>query len=239
MEQVHSCFNNSDSLQSTNNSKQVGILLVDSENLVREGIARIISSFSGYKVVAHAKDVSQAISKIEETKPQILLSEIALNGASGLELLLELQRRKLSHLKAIILSQVNSTDMVKQALLAGAAGYIFKSCEVNDLKDALDTSLTNKRYLPSQLVGLLNIRSPSFELSGKMQINDPLHELSTREREIFHLLARGLQNTVIAQKLFISPRTVETHRARIVRKLKIVSNGELIRFAIKHGLAVV
>ena len=215
------------------------VLLVDAETLVRCAIAQVISSFGSYRIVGQADNMQDALQLVEKEMPQLLLTEIALPGPSGLELLLELRRRSLADLRPVVLSQVTSPDMVKQALLAGAQGYIFKSNSVEELRDALSQTLLNKRYVPPSLAHLANIPENAYELGKRPKINDPLEALSPREREIFHLLANGLQNTVIAQKLFISPRTVETHRARVVRKLGLNSNGELIRFAIKHGLTIV
>ena len=215
------------------------VTLVDPEQLVRLALGRVIESLGNFKILNHASDLNQAISSLESQSTDVLVTEIALPGPSGLELLHELKRRKFSKVRPLILSQVDSADMVRQALLAGAQGYVLKSSSIEELTEGLNAVLTNRRYLPSSIAHLGDITENSFELGAKEKPDDPLISLSPREREIFHLLANGLQNTVIAKKLFISPRTVETHRARIVRKLDLTSNGELIRFAIKHGLTVV
>lgn len=220
-------------------AERISVMLVEPENLVRIAMARVIDEIGSFHVSAQAGDVPEALSLLEEQPSDVLITEIALEGPSGIELLLELKRRKLSKIRAIVLSQVDSADMVRQALLAGAQGYILKSCSLEELRQGLQAALTNRRFLPSALAHLGDIDENTFELGGRSKPNDPLANLSPREREIFHLLANGLQNTVIAKKLFISPRTVETHRARIVRKLELTSNGELIRFAIKHGLTIV
>lgn len=183
--------------------------------------------------------MEEAVQLVEDHQPALVITEVALRGPSGLEFLLELQRRKLNRVKPMVLSQVEAPDMVKQAFLAGAQGYIFKSSDFENLTTALDTVAANRRYIPRELAHLADLPEAGYELGGKTRPNDPLSPLSAREREIFHLLANGLQNTVIAKKLFISPRTVETHRARVVRKLGLTSNGELIRFAVKHGLTIV
>ncbi len=217
----------------------VSVTLVDPEHLVRLALGRVIESIGSFEVVAEASDLPEALATLESRPTDLLITEIALPGPSGLELLLELQRRKLLKVRPLVLSQVDSADMVRQALLAGAHGYILKNCSLDELEEGLHAALTNRRYLPSTIAHLGDISENTFELGVRGRPDDPLASLSPREREIFHLLANGLQNTVIAKKLFISPRTVETHRARIVRKLELSSNGELIRFAIKHGLTVV
>ena len=215
------------------------ILLVDSDLLVRHAIRQLIDSLHNYRVVDEASDMAEAFEKMAQHKPEILLTEITLPGPSGLEFLLELQRRKIVDVKPVILSQIDSADLIKQALLSGALGFISKSGSFQEFVQALDIVYTDKRYIPPAVAKYIVLSEGEYELGAKPFRNDPLAPLSPREREIFHLLANGLQNTIIAKKLFISPRTVETHRARIVRKLHIGSNGELIRFAIKHGLTVV
>jgi len=212
-------------------------LVVDPDVLVRNALARLIGSFSTCEVVAQADDAEQAFSALTTRNDiRLITLEIALPGMSGVEFLRELQRRKILA-KTVVISQIVSDDMITQALLAGAQGYVLKNCPVEDLETALETVCrSNARYLPSSIVHLAKVAENSYELT-QQNPSDPLTPLSAREREIFHLLAIGLQNTAIAKKLFISPRTVETHRARIVRKLALQTNGELIRFAIKHGLS--
>ncbi|MCB0324973.1 MAG: response regulator transcription factor [Bdellovibrionales bacterium] len=214
------------------------VLLVDAEDLVRYAIKQLIDFLESFEVVAEARDMNAALTMIDQSKPDIVLTEIALPGPSGLEFLLELQRKGLSDVRPVVLSQVDSPDMIRQALIAGAQGYVLKSGSFDHLVQGLEAARNNRKYLPPELGALGELPTNAYELS-KIRPDDPLAPLSAREREIFHLLANGLQNTVIAKKLFISPRTVETHRARIVRKLGLTSNGELIRFAIKHGLTVV
>ena len=217
----------------------ISVLLVDPESLVRFAIKKLIDSLGRFHVSWESGSMEDAIRQVEEHDPAFVITEVALRGPSGLELLLELQRRKLNRVKPVVLSQVEAADMVKQAFLAGAHGYIFKSSDFDNLTLALDTVASNRRYIPQELAHLADLPEAGYELGSKARPNDPLSPLSAREREIFHLLANGLQNTVIAKKLFISPRTVETHRARVVRKLGLTSNGELIRFAVKHGLTIV
>ena len=220
-----------------NNSREQSVLLVEPETLVRFAIKRLIDSLDGFHVEAEAGSVSDAVKQIEKSEPELIVTEIALPGPSGLELLLELERRNMSKPQVLILSQVDSIDLVRQALLAGAKGYVLKSSSFETFVDGLKSASLNRRYFPSEMEEQLQLDDNTYELR-KIRENDPLGPLSPREREIFHLLANGLQNNGIAKKLYISPRTVETHRARIVRKLELSSNGELIRFAIKHGLSV-
>ena len=214
------------------------ILLVDSENLVRLGLALLIESLGGYRIIGSVGTSAEALAVLAQHPPDIVLTEMALKGPSGIDLLLELKRRKISHPKVVLLYAVESAELIRRGLLLGAHGCLSKSSTVEALKSALDSTIADRRYIPDEVAKLSMVQESQYELSGNSSPQDPLRLLSQREREIFHLLAHGLQNTAIAKRLFISPRTVETHRARIVRKLELTSNAELIRFAFKHGLVV-
>ena len=214
------------------------LLLLDPEELVRHAIAQLLLSTHNFQIVGMANDAEEALAAIDKNPIAAVILEIALPHASGINFLHERVRRKIA-VRSIVLSHIDSPDMITQAFLAGANGYVLKRGKFEDLTAALQMVTTsNKKFLPPQINELATVTENEYALSGKSPTTDPLSPLSTREREIFHLLASGLQNTTIAKKLLISPRTVETHRARIVRKLGLHTNGELIRFAIKHGLAV-
>lgn len=213
------------------------ILLVDPEVLVRYALGKLITTIPGCEIGGQVNDPEAAFRALrDDERIRLVVFEIALPGMSGIEFLRELQRRQLS-VKTLAVSHVSSPDMITQALLAGAQGYVLKSGVFEELVEAIETVRSgNKRYLPPAIAHLAEVAPNSYGLSPEP--DDPLADLSSREREVFHLLANGLQNTEIAKKLFISPRTVETHRARVVRKLGLSTNGELIRFAIKHGLSL-
>jgi len=196
----------------------------------------LIDDVAGFRVVLQVENYYEALKSLDRIEIDLIVSEVRLPGPSGVELLHELKRMgKLT--KVIFLSSVDSIDVVRRALLAGVQGYVFKSGTVDDLLAALDTVFTGRRFVPPQLGSLPNIPANFYDIGDSSGQNDPLSELTSREREVFHLLATGLTNSVIAKRLYISPRTVETHRARITKKLQLSTNGELIRFAIKHGLS--
>lgn len=214
------------------------ILLVDPETIVRHAIKNMIGQLDEFSVVAEADDVPSAVSVVSERsapKIDIILSEIALPGKSGIELAHELIRAGYrTHFVA--LSRVSALEVVKQAFLSGFDGYILKNGNPSDIGDALQCVVENRKYVPPQVRDLTAVPEKFFDIESSIDLFDPLRVLSPREREIFHLLARGMQNAVIAKKLYISRRTVETHRARIIEKLQLSSSGELIHYAFKHGL---
>ena len=209
------------------------VMLVDPEHLVASAIAQLIDGTAGFRVALQVENYYEAIQSLEQLEVDVIVSEVRLPGPSGVELVHELKRLgKLT--TVILLSSVDSIDVVRRALLAGVQGYVFKSGTVNDLLAALDTVFTGRRFVPPQLGSLPNLPENFYDIgdSSETENSDPLSELTSREREVFHLLATGLTNSVIAKRLYISPRTVETHRARITKKLQLNTNGELIRFAI-------
>lgn len=214
--------------------KSYSVLLLDSQILVRKAISRLINSLGNFSVEAEAGNSNDAIAILDRQPIDLVVLEIALEGPSGIEMLHELTRTG-RRVKSVVLSSMDAEHLVNLALAAGATSFTPKSCSIEDLNSCLLATAKGERYLPKTLEHLRKVTStPNTQLSF-----DPLAPLSTREREIFHLLADGMQNASIAKKLFISPRTVETHRARVVRKLGLNSNAELIRFAIKWGLSVV
>lgn len=214
------------------------ILLLEPQALVRAAISSLINNFAAYEIIAEAATVAGALTKIDQLQPEIVLFELDLEGPSGLELLHEIKIRELD-VKTIALTSLDSEQMLPRALAAGVSGYLLKSDSSKELATCLKQVLDGDRYITPQLAHLKDTLASQIEQSVIPNYDDPLAPLSPREREIFHLLASGLQNAVIAKQLFISPRTVETHRARVVRKLELTSNAELIRFAIKHGLSMV
>jgi len=221
-----------------NGSGIQSVLIVDPERLTRAALQQLISTVGPYRVVAEADNAEEGLSRLSTVQPMLLILEIELPGKSGIEMLYEMKRKQVAQ-KTLVLTRLRSEKMMRFAFNGGALGYLFKTSEVNELRAALAAVSENRKYLPPDFGHLVEEFSKPLGHDLSLQKMDPLDALSSREREIFHLLADGQQNAGIAKKLFISPRTVETHRARIVRKLGIHSNAELIRYAIRHGLATI
>ncbi len=217
------------------------VFLIDNELLVREGVKQVIHSSTSFRVVGEACDLDSALPGIESTIPNITLLDLELPGPSGVEILLEIRRRGLST-KPVLLTRCRNDAVLSKAISAGAFGCILKCGTCDCLSEGLSCVFAGQRYFSPEITEQLH--TEEGQESDENTETDPLHldplgALSARERQIFHLLASGLQNSVIAKRLFISPRTVETHRARIVRKLALKSNADLIRFAIRNGLSLI
>lgn len=217
----------------------VRVVLSDDHAIVRHAIRTIIEASPRFQVVGEADDAYSTMELLASAQPDVLILDLGLPGKSGLEVLYEIKARKLPT-KLIILSMFDDELKVRQALAAGAHAYLVKDSSPADLLAALDAVLRGNRFVARRFQHLLDRFKEDASTNGRSPdpglALHPLGILSDREREIFYLLADGLPNRVIAKKLFISPRTVETHRARILKKLNFSSTAELVRYAIRNNL---
>lgn len=211
---------------------EVKVLLADDHSIVRHAIRTIIETVKGYNIVGEAENADRTIQLVQELKPDLLILDLGLPGKSGLEAIYELKQHQ-SPVKIIVLTMYEEEEKVRQALAAGASAYLLKNSSSREFLDALDAVRRGEIFLSKRFEHLKDTvgtdRLPDTS-------NDPLHKLSQREREVFYMLADGMPNRVIAKKLFISSRTVETHRARVIKKLGFNSTADLIRFAIRNNL---
>ena len=216
----------------------ITVLIVDEERLTRQWFANALQSCQSFAVIGPTGSCDEALNLIQSLNPAVVLTEIIFSERSGIDLLLEIKRRSLDT-KAIVLSRSNSAKTAQQALSAGAGSFLSKLDSLEDTISGLRRAVGGEQVISSSIISHPQPSGFNITVETYGADSDPLGPLSPREREIFHHLASGMSNIAIAKKLFISPRTVETHRARLVRKLGLTSNPELIRFAIKNGLATV
>lgn len=204
----------------------IRVLLVDDHELFCQGMCALLAREPDLSVVGSARDVATARSLFDEQACDVAVIDISLPGAGGISLVREL-RRELPHLAILMLSMHDYPDVVSDALARGATGYALKSQSPQEISDAIRTVAGGQRYLAPPLTEL----APSI---GKRPSLGLLSGLSAREREVFDLLVQGQSNQAISSSLFISVKTVETHRMRLMRKLSVHSIGELIRLAVRH-----
>lgn len=207
------------------------IILAAQATISRESAKLLINSWSEFTIVAVTATLEETFKAIETYNQATLVLGNRLAQVGALEVLLEIKRRNLKT-RAVILSTEPCPQLERKLLHLPIVTCVQCTDRPERLIEALRAARDGKSLeLPSHL----EVISEAEDL----ELTDPLEPLSNREREIFRLLADGLQNAAIAKKLFISPRTVETHRARIVRKLHLHSNADLIRYAIRNGLSAV
>lgn len=205
------------------------VLIVDDHPLLRRGVSQLIDQEPDLVVVGEAEDAGKAMSAIEKSRPEVALIDITLNGASGIELVKNIKVR-FPQLKMLMLSMHEESVYAHRALRAGASGYIMKQEGADKVLTALRKVLKGEVYLSDglgnrMLHSLVNNRAP--------RAASPVEELSDRELEIFNLIGQGHGTRGIAQRLRLSIKTIESHRAHIKRKLNLQKASELVHHAIQ------
>jgi DNA-binding NarL/FixJ family response regulator len=210
------------------------VVLADDHALLREGVRRILEA-SGIPVTGEVGDGLRVLEAVERLKPDVLLLDLGLPGLHGLDILREVTRRAPST-RVLVLSADGRDDIVVQALRNGAAGYLLKGCRAEELLQAVTEVAAGGYHLSSSLSASL-ARAVGDEGGGT---GAPAYEsLTPREREVFHLMAEGLTNAAMAERLFISGRTVETHRANIMRKLGLRTQTDVVLLALRRGILTI
>lgn len=207
------------------------VLLVDDHPLVRAGIRRVLETRPGLEIVAEASDGNEALRMIEATAPDIVVLDLAMPELDGLEVLERLRSRG-SSFKILVLTMHAHPEYVRRALQSGADGYLLKESAVQELLAAIDSVMLGDRYYSPQIRAQL----AQWMDQGTADARPAVQLLTAREREVLKGIARGLSTKEIATALEISARTVETHRANLMRKLEIKSIARLTQFAIRAGL---
>jgi DNA-binding NarL/FixJ family response regulator len=211
----------------------IRVLLIDDHRLFRDGLRAIVTSYPDLQVAGEASDGRAGLELIESVPFDLIVLDITLPGSNGLALLRELKRRGIGK-PVLVLTMHQHADMVSDAFAAGAVGYALKHQSESEIIDAVRTVARRVTYLAPQLSTDLLPDARNDSPAGAAT-HGVLALLSSREREIFDLIVRGSTNAAIAKQLFISVKTVETHRTRIMRKLDVHNVGELIRLAARHG----
>lgn len=213
---------------------QTSILLADDHQVVIDGLRSLLANEQDMSVIGQASDGMQVLPTVLALHPDVLVLDLMMPGMNGLEVSRQL-REKAPETKVIILSMHSNDAYVVEALRNGVAGYVLKQADARTLLDAVRAVRTGVRYLSPPLS---MEKVERWENETRVNTLDLFDTLSSREREVFQLAAEGLTSAVIGARLDIGRRTVETHRANILRKLGIKTHGELVRIAIKRGLII-
>jgi DNA-binding NarL/FixJ family response regulator len=209
------------------------ILLGDDHTLVRNGLRKILQERKDWEVVAEAGNGRDAVREAEEQKPDVAILDITMPLLNGIEATRQMVRRR-PEIRVLILSMHSTEEYVVQALKAGAAGYLLKDSADTELIRAVAALASGKSYF-SPAVSRIMLDDYVRHLSER-GITDRYDSLSEREREIFQLIAEGHSNKEIATMLFLSPTTVDTHRAHILQKLDVHNTAELVLYAVRRGV---
>lgn len=208
------------------------VFIADDHPIVTYGVSGIIEQKSDFELVGTASSSADLRKKLPPAKPDVLLLDLNMPG-DDYTLNLNYLKEEFPKLKIIIYSQYTESDLIRQLLRDGVAGFLPKASTPADLHEAIKTVYAGQRYIHSSV----SFAKPNAV--GEAPFKDDFHKrlgLSRREQEILELISKGLTSSLIGQTLFISKHTVETHRKNILRKLDFNSSTELVRFAVQQGL---
>lgn len=213
-------------MKMSNMKVKTRIAIVDDHPLMRDGLSMRITAQAGWEVCGVAATEDEGFSTITETCPDLVLVDISLKSGNGIELIKRVRARNAS-VKFLAISAYKESLYAERALRAGALGYLNKQETNEKLLEAIRTVLKNERFLSEELKTKL-VSSALGKSAGDL---DPIASLSDREKEIFRLIGEGLTTGAIAEQLFLSTHTIDTHREHIKRKLNASSANELSRMA--------
>jgi DNA-binding NarL/FixJ family response regulator len=209
------------------------IILVEDHQIVRESLRLLLELQSDFEVIAETGNGLDAVQLVQRHRPDILILDMKVPGLSGLEVARSTKRDS-PRTKVIVLSMHDAESYVVDALSAGVAGYVLKKSSSEELVFAIGQALAGNVYLSAAL----NQRAIAAYLqhSRESRADDPYDTLTRREREVLQLAAEGMSNPQIAERLSISPRTVEMHRGNLMKKLSLGSQTDLVKYAVNRGL---
>ncbi|MDT8369149.1 MAG: response regulator transcription factor [Longimicrobiales bacterium] len=209
------------------------LIIADDHAVVRAGIRNVIEGIEGIHVVAEAGDGEEALGLIREHDPDCVVLDVNMPGMNGLQVVAELRGEGWNR-PVLILSMHDDPEYVLEALRAGADGYVLKDASPAEVREALTDVLAGREHLPERVTHQLSVALRADLERDKNRAR--LEQLTPREREVMLQIARGRTNRETGEVLGISTRTVETHRLRVMNKLRMGSVAELTRFVIELGL---
>lgn len=213
--------------------RTITVVLADDHTIVRQGLAKLLEGESNLRVVGEAENGREAVEKVEELKPDIVLMDIAMPMLNGIEATRQI-RKVCPQTKVIILSMHSHDRYISELFGLGASGYLLKSSTGTDIIKAIHAALKGETYLSPSISH--KVIEDYISLRKKSPQEDLYNRLSNREREVFQMIAEGRSTREISQILYVSPSTIKTHRSNIMEKLKMDNISQLIQFAIHLGI---
>jgi DNA-binding NarL/FixJ family response regulator len=209
----------------------ITLLLADDHGVVREGMRALLSGERDFEVVGEVSDGLKVIPAVEKLKPRVLVLDLMMSGLNGLEITRQITQARLDT-RVLVLSMHANEGYVLEALRHGALGYVVKECSGGEVIAAVRAVAAGRHWLSPPFAG----RAEELLARSAQAPADPYDTLTAREREVFQLSAEGYTSAQIGLKLHISSRTVESHRANLMRKLGLHGQSDLVRLAVKRGL---
>ena len=212
---------------------KIRVLVADDHAIIREGLCIMLDNQPDMEVIGKAANGREAVRLVNERKPDVVVIDISMPELNGIEAIQQMLPRH-PQMKVVVLSIHGTKPYVFRALKAGAKGYLMKETAGLEVVDAVRAVYRGERYLSQSIADLLADGSLR-NLEASLEFS-PLETLSPREREILQLVAEGKTSQEIAERLSISPKTVDTYRSRLMRKIGVEDMAGLVKFAIQHGV---
>jgi DNA-binding NarL/FixJ family response regulator len=210
---------------------KISVLIVDDHPLFRQGLRQVIVGDPRFQVAGEADEAASAIKLIDQAKPAVVVLDVNLPGMSGLEMASVLKAKK-SKAALVVLTMLKDEQVFNQAMNAGVKGFVLKENAAGEILNCIASVATGEPYVSPSLSGfLLKRRSRAETLAAR---TPSLADLTTAERRILKAIAQKKTSKEIASELFVSPRTVESHRANIATKLSLKGANSLLQFALEH-----
>ena len=209
----------------------IKILIADDHRLFREGLVNLLGESEEIEIVGQAENGREVIQLAESLKPDIILMDITMPELSGIEAT-SILKRTCPDINIIALSMHSDQQYIKQALMEGAMGYLYKNCTYNQLIFAIKQVYSGKKYLSDEITESL---ISDYIEPDKKPTAATIH-LTKREHEVLKLIAEGVPTKDISKKLFISIKTVGSHKQKLLEKLELKSNADLIKYALRNGI---
>jgi DNA-binding NarL/FixJ family response regulator len=207
----------------------IRVLLADDHGVLRDGLQRLLEANDDIRVVATADNGRAAVQKALEQKPAVVLMDVSMPGLNGIDAARAITQRA-PGTGVVMLSMHSALELVRQALLAGARGYLLKESAGAEVEAAVRAVAAGRRFLGEGISGRILADFPHAAIGSDADY------LTPREREVLQLIVEGKSNAEAAEVLGLSPRSVETYRARLMHKLGIEDLPSLVKFAIRHGM---
>jgi len=209
----------------------IRILLVDDHLVLRAGLKSLLENESDMRVVGEASTGEEGIEKAKFLKPDVVVMDLSMPGSGGLAATKSITEAAVS--RVLVLTMHSEEEYLLPVLEAGGSGYVRKTSADTDLVAAIRTVARDEVFLYPNAARLL---LQGFRVRGEKKEDDPLERLTERERDVLTMTAEGFSSSEIGEKLFISPKTVDTYRSRIMQKLELTHRSQLVRFALNTGL---
>ena len=209
----------------------IRVLVADDHTILREGLVSLLNHSGDCQVVGQAADGMHAVEMALQLEPNVVVLDLSMPKLNGLDVIRRLSK-ELDHTRILVLTMHAEEEYVLHVVRAGAAGFLLKDSASSELLKAVRALAAGRAYYGPHASQVLaqQVHQP------QSRIDDPYRDLTSREREVFHLLVEGLTTKEIARQLDISTKTAENHRFRAIEKLGVRNTAELIRYAVKHGL---